>query len=434
MRGFSAPSRLMTLARGGDLLMGSVLPDNMLLPRLCYIGDVPIEASYHGSALLYRLLRNYPAERLCVVEAGICASLPERRLTGVKYHYCAPPLKRLQTTRLAEWYAAACLLASTSRVGAFRTVAAEFKPEAVLTVTHGYSWITGMKVAQSLGVPIHLICHDEWTATVRTLKALDGWKSGVFGKYYRAAHSRLCVSPFMVEKYQQRYHAPGAVLYPSRAADAQRFTGPPERLACNTENFTCAFAGTINSAGMVEALKLLAESLRSLGGRLLIFGPLLRAQAETWGLIAPNVVLRGLLSSADLMNELRESADTLLVPISFCKGDRANVEINFPSKLTDYTAVGLPLLIYGPSYSSAVQWARQNPGVAEIVEMQNSEALRRALLNIKNNTIYRLQLGKNALDVGDTYFSNEAASRILRRCLALNQSRAQGHVLQKQGG
>ena len=62
------------------------------LPRLLYIGDVPVEASYHGSALLYRLLEDYPKERLKIVEAGVQLSRPERRLAGVAYEDRRLPL------------------------------------------------------------------------------------------------------------------------------------------------------------------------------------------------------------------------------------------------------------------------------------------------------------------------------------------------------
>ena len=42
-----------------------------MLPRLLYVGDVPVEASYHGSALLHRLLVNYPPDRLSVIETAM---------------------------------------------------------------------------------------------------------------------------------------------------------------------------------------------------------------------------------------------------------------------------------------------------------------------------------------------------------------------------
>jgi hypothetical protein len=62
-----------------------------MLPRLLYVGDVPVEASYHGSALLYRLLANYPPDRLTVIETG-APSLPSRRLPAV--NYLSQPLAR----------------------------------------------------------------------------------------------------------------------------------------------------------------------------------------------------------------------------------------------------------------------------------------------------------------------------------------------------
>ena len=56
----------------------------MAKPRLLYIGDVPVEASYHGSALLHRLLAEYPVDKLCVVETAT-QSIAARRLSGVNY-------------------------------------------------------------------------------------------------------------------------------------------------------------------------------------------------------------------------------------------------------------------------------------------------------------------------------------------------------------
>ena len=35
-----------------------------MFTNLLYVGDVPVEASYHGSALLHRLLSGHPHEKL----------------------------------------------------------------------------------------------------------------------------------------------------------------------------------------------------------------------------------------------------------------------------------------------------------------------------------------------------------------------------------
>jgi hypothetical protein len=104
--------------------------------------------------------------------------------------------------------------------------------------------------------------------------------------------------------------------------------------------------------------------------------------------------------------------------MSFDAVDRANMEISFPSKLTDYTAVGLPLLVYGPDYCSAVQWARENPGVAEIVTADSTETLARTVGALAETPALRAELGARALAVGDRYFSCASARGVFHAAVA----------------
>ena len=78
---------------------------------------------------------------------------------------------------------------------------------------------------------------------------------------------------------------------------------------------------------------------------MLIFAPITAEHARVAGLFGPNIFVRGLLTSSELLDRFREEIDILFVPISFDAADRANVEVNFPSKLTDYTAAGLPMVL-----------------------------------------------------------------------------------------
>jgi glycosyltransferase involved in cell wall biosynthesis len=184
-------------------------------------------------------------------------------------------------------------------------------------------------------------------------------------------------------------------------------------LASNDHAFTVAFAGTINTNGYIRALMALQDALKPCDGRLLIFGPTTSDER----LNNRNTEFRGLLSSSELLNVLREEADALFVPMSFDPADRANMEMAFPSKLADYTAVGLPLLIYGPTYCSAVIWARENPGVAEIVE---SEAELDSAVNLlANNPDKRLALAKRALRVGYEYFTHDRAKQVFHQSLSV---------------
>ena len=89
----------------------------------------------------------------------------------------------------------------------------------------------------------------------------------------------------------------------------------------------------------------------------------------------------------------------------------------FPSKLADCTAVGLPLLVYGPAYCSAVAWARENSDVAEVVDTEQSADLSAAVVRLATDPSRRFALGKRALEVGRQYFAHEAVQRVFDRAI-----------------
>jgi glycosyltransferase involved in cell wall biosynthesis len=378
------------------------------LPRLLYLGDVPVECSYHGSALLYRLLQDYPPERLRILEPWPALSKASRRLPAVRYDQTCSRLARLLPTRFGKWYAPLYLaLAGLDLTEASRRIA-DFQVEAVLTVHHGYAWLPAARLARKLGIPLHLILHDPFNEMACFPESLRPLLHLALGKVYRQAAARFCVSPYMEGEYRKRHGIGAQVVYPGRAKDALLYDIPPERLKNQPKQLTVAYAGNIEDAYWA-ALRRVAESLVPLGGRLVIYSPRTREQAASNGLTTPNVEMRGLVKSEELLERLRAEADVLFVPMSFALSDKTNAELSFPSKLTDYTAVALPLLIYGPDYCSAVRWARENPGVAELVETQRPEILVQALTRIVQSAEVRLCLGKTAASVGRKYFSFEVA-------------------------
>jgi hypothetical protein len=368
--------------------------------------------------LLYRLLSGYPPDRVSVIEAGISASQMNRRLRSVEYMDSLLPLSRLQTTRVAPLYTLACLRLAEARAHLLKRYAEQFRAEAILTVTHGCSWITAATLARTLTLPLHLICHDEWVGVAGGGLRSHEWRNTVFCRIYQAAASRMCVSPFMAKAYESRFRVGASVLYPSRAKDCHSFFSPPERLKESGSRLTVAFAGTINSLGIVASLKLLRSCLKRLGGKVLLYGPMSEIEAEEIGLAGPEVQICGLIPSEQLIGALRRNVDALIVPMSFLPQDRANMEISFPSKLTDYTSAGLPLLIYGPEYCSAIQWGKDNPGVAELVVQEGETKLMEALQRLQSDPQHRLALAKNAIAIGRRYFSYGTAFNTL--CAALN--------------
>ena len=385
-----------------------------MYPRLLYVGDVPVEASCHGSALLHRLLSDYPPERLTIIETATKSAM-SRRLPQVNYLSCQIGNQRWLNTRFHP-YASAWFTQSATRSAPKITQSLDgFAFESVLTVAHGFGWVAAAAIAERRNVPLHLIVHDDWPRVANVAPAFRNLLDKRFARVYRQAQSRLCVSPAMSRSYGERYGKPAETIYPSRAATCDQYHEPPARLACNDHAFTIAFAGTINSAGYISALVALQEALKPIGGCLLIFGPTTSAEAQQLGLNDADV--RGLVSSSELLTSLRNEADALFVPMSFAVEDRINMEMAFPSKLADYTAAGLPLLIYGPNYCSAVTWARENAGIAMVVDSQPD--LRETIALLANNPDTRIALGRRALTVGREYFTHDRAQQIFHQSLTV---------------
>jgi hypothetical protein len=290
----------------------------------------------------------------------------------------------------------------------------EFKPEAVLTVAHGYSWLTAARFAENFGLPLHLIVHDHWAGTLSYLPHFAKLLERYFVNIYKQAVSRLCVSPFMEAEYRQQYGFEGQVLYPSRDKNCPGFDHEPRTYYNDSECLNAAYAGNIFDRGVAELIARLAECLDKRGGRLLLFGPHSTRSLASLGLTRPNIAPQGLIASNDLIVRMREEADFVFVPESFSSGEiDHNMRIHFPSKLTDYTATGLPLLICGPAYCSAVRWAHTYAPIADVVTTPSIEDLDQAVFRL-SKAAYRKRLGAESLRVGNMLFSYKTSVELFQ--------------------
>lgn len=324
-------------------------------------------------------------------------------------------------SRFAHWVGTWLALTAPANADRLRRSLSGFGAEAVVTVAHGYSWLAAAKFAENAGLPLHLIVHDHWPGLVPIHAAFRPWADLLFGRVYRRAASRLCVSPFMEEEYRRKYGARGEVLYPTRAKECPSFDDAPQTYRKKAGPLVGAYAGGIGTeyARLVAGL---AECLGLRGGRLLIFGPHSQDDLKVWGLDLPNVLSQGLLTSAELVPRLRQEADFLFVPMAFDgAGVRYDMRIAFPSKLADYTATGLPLLVWGPEDCSAARWARLQGSVAEVVTSKGGEQIPAALERLERPQ-HRERLGLACVEVGGRLFPYGSSVKTLFRALIKGRS------------
>jgi hypothetical protein len=400
--------------------LGKAEPVSGNLPRMLYVGDVAVESTVAGSTLLYRLLQNYPAGRLRVAEGNLSSPQLDKRLPGVVYDKFEVGNGRLLHTRFHYLYSSVLHLTAPARVARLSKVFREFRPEAIMTVAHGYSWLTAARLSKQARLPLHLIIHDDWVSVQKSVlpAVIHRRLDRDFGEVYRYATSRLCVSPYMVEDFAERYGSTGAVLYPSRAADVPEYNRPPHQREAG-HRLVFAFAGTVNTRGYVQSLTVLASVLKSLGGELVVFSNLNAGGVRNCGLEGSHVSVRPIIPFKELLENLRRDVDVLFVPMSFAAEDAQNMNVAFPSKLADYTAVGLPLLIWGPPSCSAVRWARENSSAAEVVDSPEVVALKDSVARLMRDAPYRRILAETALEKGQEFFAHDVTERKFHQLIAM---------------
>src|SRR5207244_13346305 len=132
-------------------------------------------------------------------------------------------------------------------------------------------------------LPLHLILHDDWLMSLVASPLVKSWAEKMFGHFYRAAASRLCVSPSMEESYRKRYGVRGTVLYPSRAKHCNVVSAAVLRLREMETGLIFAYAGSVNYKGNADLLRMLAETLEKSDSQLIIFGPVTESKSTAFG-------------------------------------------------------------------------------------------------------------------------------------------------------
>ncbi len=391
-----------------------------LPPRVCYVGSVPVENTSAGPAQLYRLLEDFPPDGLRIVELGGVQPRLDRRLRDVEYFSVSGGIRR--GLRFASRFAPAFywrMVQANADGFAKRIIRrlGRFQPEAVLTVHDRYGWMAAERVASRLKVPFHIILHDDWYRNMPAAAGLKQRFDAWFGHVYAAAGGRLCVSEGMESWCASQFGVRGQVLYPMWNPTQ---VGPSDAAAQSPVSrfpgLTVAYVGGLSSDGYWKLLIGLADALDRIGGRLLLVGSMTREEAAAHGLTQRCVEFSGFVFAEKLKAYLLAQADVLYVPMSFEPGDRPNMEVSFPSKLCEYASVGLPLLIQGPAYCSAIQWSLKYAGVAESLNSTDRQPLDSTLARLLAPD-HRSRLGAEVLRVGNDLFSPPAVRRVFRNAL-----------------
>jgi hypothetical protein len=392
-----------------------IQPASSVLPRLIYIADLEVFPSYAGALQIYRLLEPYPREHLLLVYPG---ANDRQGLSGARH--LEPPVAwwaRYAERRggkhlllLMNWLTWAWWKTRGRPPGWLLEAATAFKPEAVLTVGLGGAWVLADDLAQHLGLPLHVIVHDDRHYCSAFPAGSHAWIERRFGRVLARAASVLPVSQPMNAVFRQRFRVAGEVINPTR--DRQLDALPPPSFQLNRP-LRLVYAGSIWTDSTLDLLDGLGRELRQHGGSLSLYltNPPPPARAGWHFDLHPS------LPPAELVTVLRTGGGVLLQIASFEADARETVATLFPSKLVDYSATGLPVFMVGPDYSSTAWLARQYPEAFAFVGSNDPAVIAKAFLAFASQPSRLEACARNFWSLGRDLFSQSGNFARFSRCL-----------------
>jgi len=297
---------------------------------------VPDELALGGSLILKRHLVDNPD-----VISHVLRSAPIRLLAKIRAR-----LKRTRLHRLVSnlEYLSACLV---NEKLADRLIQ-EFKPDLIFSVAHGWSYLLAVKVSRRWNLPLVMLYQDWWPDSADVSNFLCPLVERQFRHACTVSQVALCVSVGM--QVELRSPPNCVVLHdiPSKVSLQKSSRGGCYRIV---------YFGNLHEYGpMIEnALRYCLENPKI---RLEVFGP-----APNWSPRAEDEfrsmgLYHGLVSPREIQKQIARF-DAGLIVMRFDEAMQRRMRTSFPSKLIEMAQFGKPLVIWGPEYCSAVQWARK---------------------------------------------------------------------------
>lgn len=378
------------------------------LVRVLYVSDIPVELSYAGPTLIYRLLEDYPADSLLIVQ-GMELN-PSRRLPGVRYQIQKSTwMDRLKVSRLRNWISGLLVLQEWLYYRRLIRLADQFRPDAIVTVSFRLKWLQALWLARRNNVPLHVILHDDWLLTEK----YGVWQpllSRQFRRLYILAAGKYCISRTMEAYYKQMFGVSGQVLYPSRGKS-------DVLMPCQIRNggerpVKYCYAGTLFTSDFAPMLDRLARVIGNSGGELHMFTNERQEHLLGYSFLAQSyVVYHGMVAPEILRKIMHDEMDVAILINSF--EAEVSFRYNFSSKLVDYTTAGLAVLIWGPPTSGAVAWA-VDAGYDGVI-LENSDAPMERMVRRLTNPETRLSLAKHIQANGLKQFDYDQNRNIFYR-------------------
>lgn len=354
--------------------------------KIAFISSVVPQPTIAGSVVLWRhferLRLAHSDVRLRVFTNVVATESQPWDLISLRRNAIVERLTRTRVSKLAHAWTQYGWSTDYSRL---RVAVDDFDPDVVLTVAHGELFHAAAKIARQMGLPLATIYHDWWPDMTPVSLRCRNWVEHEFRRVAAQSDVNFCVSRGMMERLNV---SNSKLLYP--IPGKRKKSQFEVARASQQEKPKIGYCGNLGQeyGRMILELCVLLESADEIEFRF-------SGGSRDWGEI--DIARAGArdLGMLDVAHYERFmlSSDVLLVIMSFREADKIRSSTSFPSKILEYCQAGRPILVWGPSYSSAVQWARETGGGA-IVESRDPVMVLRKMREIVNDPCQGQQMAE----------------------------------------
>lgn len=270
----------------------------------------------------------------------------------------------------------------------------------------------GLLAARELGIPYIIYSFDDyryqWQPGIHRTVA-KRWEAQLM----HGADQVIVPNSTFAQAYAQRYQInPSVVANPAEPAAyaKERLPWPFKPGAMSV-----VFTGSVYW-GHYDALRGVAQALDALGAgaRLHIYSDQSPQTLEENSITGP-IEHHDFVQPPDIF-QVQQTADVLLLPLSFNSSIPEAVRTACPAKVGEYLASGRPILAHVPPDCFVGKLFKER-ACAAVVDRQDKGELLNALQRIRDDAAWREELVKNALATAQE-FTEETARRSLGAVLA----------------
>ena len=224
-------------------------------------------------------------------------------------------------------------------------------------------------LAKKWKVPFSLIIHDQPELWAKSNK--ERQKIAKRTRFVINCAERIwAVSPELADAYGLKLSSKTSVLLPIPNGE---FSNLSLKEKSGDREFTVAHAGSLHSF-QFNNLKILADCLKKVNGVLLLIASednstLIKLKKECSNIKCQ----KPFETNIEAIQFLSRTANCLLVSYSFNLSQQLWAKTSFPSKLVEFSHLGIPILILAPSETAVSNWALNNNWLAYVSSLEEEK-------------------------------------------------------------